>query len=131
MKPRIHHGATLVYREDLALGCPPKEAKPQTKKLYRLIHSFPPGEGDFDSHWSRRPDKRDDWRDDECKAQGVSLFISPIVALQKAKAKRMPQREVCAVSLTVESGPVEQTSTTHFTWWPLRDCDVLDLCSGV
>ena len=121
----------MVYREDLPEGCPTDGARPQTRRLYRLIQLFPPDTTDFDSQWLQRPDKRDGWEDIECMAKGVSLFISPRVALQKAKGRNMYRTQVCEVNLTQESGPVMQTSSTHFTWWPLKDCNILALCSEV
>lgn len=119
----------MEYREDLPDGCPPDTAKPQTRRLYRLIQSFPPSESDFNSQWREREDKREEWKDTECKAKGLSLFISPRVARQKAAKKRMSRRDVCVVNLTPDSGPVKQTSNVHFTWWPLKDCNILALCS--
>ena len=99
------------------------------KRLYRLIRLSLPKESDFDSQWKERPDKREGWEDIECMAKGVSLFISPKAALQKATRLRMSRTEVCEVQLTLESGPIKQTSSVHFTWWPLRDCNILTLCS--
>ena len=121
----------MAYSEDLPEGCPPDEAKPQARRLYRLIQTFPPSDSDFDSHWMERPDKREGWEDIECQAKGVSLFISSRAALQKAKRQGMSCTQVCEVNLTPESGPIKQTSNIHFTWWPLKDCNILALCSGV
>ena len=119
----------MAYREDLPGGCPPDEAKPQVKKLFRLIESFPPSESDFDSQWLERPDKRQEWKDMECTAKGISLYVSSRAARQRAKRKKMSRTEACEVNLTVESGPIKQTSGVHFTWWPLKDCKILTLCS--
>ena len=121
----------MEYREDLPNGCPPAEAKPLTMRLYRLIRSFPPEESDFDSQWLEHSEKQAEWENIECRAKGLSLFISLRVARQKAKGRRMLRKEVCAVKVTPESGLVEQTSGFHFTWWPLKDCNILALCSEV
>ena len=121
----------LGYRENLPGDCPPDTAIRQTKKLYRLIGSFPPSESDFTSQWQERSDKREEWEEIECKAKGLSLFVSPRVALQKAKVRKMTQTQVCEVNITPASGPIEQTNSVHYTWWPLRGCDILGLCSRV
>ena len=120
----------MGYRENLPKGCPPDAATYQTKKLFRLIYSFPPDEMDFRPQWQERPDKREEWEEIECLAKGLSLFVSPRVALQKAKARGMSQTHVCEVNITLTSGPIEQTNNVHYTWWPLRDCDILNQYQG-
>ena len=124
----------MVYRESLPGDCPPEEAASleQITTFYRLVKALPPNENDFDSRWQERPDLREKWeREDKvCEAKGVSLFTTPESAWAITKWEEHRNKMVCQVNVTPQCGPAKQTSSNHYAWWPLRDCNVLDLCPG-
>ena len=124
----------MVYREDLPEDCPPEEAVPleQPATFYRLVKALPPKENDFDSRWKERPDLRDRWekREQVCDAKGVSLFDTAEAAQKRTKYPDQSHKIVCEVNVTPQCGPIKQGTSHHYTWWPLRDCNILALCRG-
>ena len=122
----------MTYREDLPEGCPRDTAKAtqETTIFFRLVDQYPPVEGDFDSVWKLQPRRHQRLRGDECKAKGVSVFDTPEAAQEMTtRHDDLSQKIVCEVNITPDSGPIEEGRSNHYTWWPLRDCKPIDLCS--
>lgn len=123
----------MTYREDLPKEeCPPDTAEPveETTTFFRLVGQYPPADADFDSVWRLHPERHGTLRKNECKAKGVSVFDTPEAAEEMAtKYEEHSQKVVCEVNITPDSGPVEEGRSNHYTWWPLIDCNPIDLCS--
>ena len=49
-------------------------------------------------------------------------------ARKRTSYNTLRDKIVCAVNITPEAGPVLQTSTHHYTWWPLQSYDVIARC---
>ena len=119
----------MRYREDLPPGCPPPQAVPLTapSTFYRLVNGYPPAEPDFDSVWREQPERRA--RLDPCRSRGLSLFTSADEAIKRTSYPTLRGKVVCAVWLTPDAGPLLMTARHHYTWWPLRDYDIITHCA--
>ena len=119
----------MEYREELPSDCPPSTAAPVAKLrvFFRLVDRYPPNERDFDSVWKQQPVRRS--RLDPCESRGLSLFDTVMEAQKRTSYNTLRNKIVCAVNLTPEAGPVLQTSNHHYTWWALRDYDVIAQCT--
>ena len=122
----------MTYREDLPKDCPPDTAKAtqETTTFFRLVDQYPPVDRNFDSIWELHPERHGRLRKDECRAKGLSVFDTPEAAQEMAvKYVEHSQKFVCEVNIYPDSGPIEEGYSHHYTWWPLRDCHPIDLCS--
>ena len=119
---------SVKYREDLPRDCPPAKAAPVpvSRVFFRLVERYPPTERDFDSVWKEQPERRG--RLDPCQGRGLSLFDTAMEARKRTSYNTLRNKIVCAVNVTPEAGPVQQTSAHHYTWWPLRDFDIIVQC---
>ena len=70
------------------------------------------------------------WRGtgEECKAKGVSIFDNPSAARSMTKYPDHRNKVVTKVEVTPQSGPVKQGKSSHYTWWPYRDHNILAHC---
>ena len=111
-------------------NCPPPEAQEVDEPtiIFRLVDQFPPTEADFDSVWEVHPGRRPRLKD-ECQAKGVSLYDTPAAAEDQTRYETLANKMPCMVNVVPGSGPIKQGTTHHFTWWPLRDHNILDHCS--
>ena len=58
------------------------------------------------------------------------MFDTPEAAQEMTtRHDDLSQKIVCEVNITPDSGPIEEGRSNHYTWWPLRDCKPIDLCS--
>lgn len=119
----------MIFRETLPPGCPPREALhlEGTKVFYRLVRTIPPSDCDFHSRWREKPEQRGNWRrqGEECKVKGLSIFKRAKSAQYATKYPDLQDRVVCRVEVTPRSGPVTQGGSSHRTWWPYKDFDIL------
>ena len=115
----------VQYREELPCDCPPIPAEPVVapRVFFRLVSQYPPTERDFVSLWTEQPERRG--RLDPCQSRGLSLFDTAMEARMRTSYNTLRGKIVRAVNLTPEAGPVLQTSAHHYTWWPLRDYDII------
>ena len=120
----------MPYRENLPANCPPPEAQEVDEPtiFFRLVDQFPPTETDFDSVWEVQPGRRPRLKY-ECQAKGVSLYDTPEAAEDQTKYETLANKKPCMVKVVPGSGPIRQGTTHHFTWWPLRDHNILNHCS--
>ena len=119
----------MRYRENLPPDCPPPQAVPLTapSTFYRLVNRYPPTEQDFISVWQEQSERRQ--RLDPCQSRGLSLFSSADEAHKRTSYPTLRRKLVCAVRLTPDAGPLLMTSRHHYTWWPLRDYDIIAHCA--
>lgn len=119
----------MRYREDLPPDCPPPPAAPLSTpaSFYRLVNRYPPTEQDFRSVWQEQPDRRP--RLDPCQSRGLSVFATADAAQQRTSYPTLRRKIVCAVQITSDAGPLLLTSRQHYTWWPLRDYDIIAHCA--
>ena len=123
----------MTYREPLPEGCPPDDAQEITEPrvVYRLVRSDPPTDDDFRSQRAERPDQV--FHDvTECRARGVSVFASLEAAEGRSTRGNLRGRAVCRVALGPGAGRIQPTGrSSHHTWWPLADYDILANCQVV
>ena len=56
------------------------------------------------------------------------MFDTAIEAQKRTSYNTLRNKIVCAVNLTSDAGPVLRTSDHHYTWWPLRDYNIIAQC---
>ena len=120
----------MIFRENLPPRCPPNDALhvEETRTFYRLVKGIPPDDTDFQSRWQERPDLRPNWmsKGEECDAKGLSVFDNPAAANSMTKYPDHRNKVVRGVEVTPQSGPIKQGRSSHYTWWPYRDYNILD-----
>lgn len=127
--------AMLLYREPLPADCPPPEAEEiiSPRLVFRLVHSDPPVDRDFQSQRALHPE-RPYRRVTECQARGLSVFSDRRDAEQRLKRRNLRGMLLCQVFLSAGAGYIQQTgehSPTHYTWWPLAEFNIIPNCRVV
>ena len=129
---RHHLIITMTYREPLPDGCPPDKAEEIESPwvVYRLVRNSPPTGGDFRSQRAEQPTVH--FNVCECRACGVSVFTNRLDAENQRRRRKLKSRVVCRVTLTPGAGRIKKTGgTSHHTWWPYYDYDILTTCQLV
>lgn len=123
---------SIVFRESLPEGCPPTEAEEinDTKVVFRLVRTDTPDDSDF---WSKRAQSpSNQFSVSECIAQGLSVYSQFRDARKQLKLPTLRGMLICQVTLDRGAGYILKTGrSSHFTWWPLADFDILDSCQVV
>ena len=124
----------MTYREPLPDGCPPDDADEiaAPRIVYRLVRNNPPRDADFRSQRAARPTAR--FNASECRARGVSVFANQRDAEQSARRPNLRGSAIGQVVLTTGAGRIKKTgrpSSSHYTWWPYHDYDILANCQLV
>ncbi len=116
----------MTYREPLPECCSPDDAEEITtpRILYRLVRSNPPTDNDFRSQRAERPTAR--FNVSECQARGVSVYVNFHDAERQTRRPKLKGLAVCKLDLTTRAGRIRKTGgTSHHTWWPYADYDIL------
>lgn len=120
----------MKYREPMPEGCPPDVAEEivEVQHVFRLVLSSPPTEADFQSQRAEKPDRN--FVDvNECQASGLSVFVRRYDAERLLKMPKMRGRKVCRVLLNTGAGYIQKTGkSSHHTWWPFADYNILAQC---
>lgn len=117
----------MIYREPLPEDCPPATATEITEPriVYRLVRHHPPVDADFRSQRAEHPQlvlKNIT----ECQARGLSVFADRADAETRTRSGRLLGTMVCEVTISRGAGRIVQTGrSSHHTWWPLADFDIL------
>ena len=122
----------MPYRDELPEDCPPETATEIEAPLqvYRLVRTNPPTDADFASVRTENPTKPP-FPDavKECRANGVSVFLSAADALDRRKQPKHQGKSLCRVHLGPGTGRLEKNwRKSHHTWWPLATFDLLLNC---
>lgn len=118
----------MRYREPLPKGCPPPDAAEirEPRAVFRLVRSDPPTSDDFRSQRAERGPRVVFRGVDECRARGLSVYVSRESAASAKRFAPLRGRLVCRVELAAGAGSIRQTGApSHYTWWPLADFDIL------
>lgn len=122
----------MTYREQLPESCPPDAAEEiaTDRLLFRMVKTLPPTDEDFKSQRALRPNAKFDVS--ECLACGLSVDTERQGIEKTAKLPQFKKRRICAIRVGVGAGRLLQTfSSTHHTWWPLADFDILGNCEEI
>ena len=116
--------------------CPPDDAEEivEPRIVYRLVRIDPPSFDDFRSQRSLNPDLVYEDADTECRANGVSVFIDLEIVNRRRRGRRnLRGMLICEVVLDRGAGRILQPNpnSSHCTWWPLADYDILANCRVV
>ena len=121
----------LVYREPLPENCPPEDADEisSPRIVFRLVRKDPPTDADFRSQRAENPG-REFKGITECQVRGLSVFTERGDAAEQLKWPNLKGMLVCQVVLDKGAGRIQHTSnrTSHHTWWPLADYNILPGC---
>jgi hypothetical protein len=123
----------MTYREPLPEDCPPDNAWEITahRAVYRLVRNNPPTDDDFRSQRAENP-HRAFRRVTECQSRGVSVFADQRDAKRQTEIPRLKGLAVCQVDLVSGAGRIQKTGrSSHYTWWPYADYDILTNCRMV
>ena len=120
-----------IYREPLPENCPPEAAAEisSPRIVFRLVRKDPPTDGDFRSQRAENPGR--EFKDiTECQARGLSVFTERRDIAERLKRPNLKGMRVCRVALDEGAGRIQHTArrTSHHTWWPLADYDILSGC---
>ena len=124
---------TMTYREPLPEDCPPDDAWEITghRAVYRLVRNNPPTDDDFRSQRAENP-HRVFHRVTECQSRGLSVFADQRDAERQTEISRLKELAVCRVDLFAGAGRIQKTGgSSHYTWWPYADYDILTNCRMV
>ena len=127
-------GDTLEYREPLPDDCPPADAVEIVEPLimYRLVRGNPPGRDDFRSQRAMNPGFEYEDADTECRANGVSVFVSLEIVNRRRRRRNLRGLLICEVVLDRGAGRILKTgSEAHYTWWPFAEYDILANCQVI
>ncbi len=100
-------------------NCPPKNAKPASGDVFRLVKKNRPVDNDFLSQAKRQPDK--DFKEKQCQACGLSVYrdINDIRKMRN-RVRPMRKRKIAKGTLSSNLGRILDTPSyekTHMTWW--------------
>lgn len=103
-------------------NCPPKEAKPASGKVYRLVKHNPPQAEDFLSTWEEFPGR---FPIPTVKNSGVSVYTDPQdIERLKKRIRQLRNRKTAEGKLNPMLGMIQRTEgkeRSHHTWWvPIR-----------
>ena len=116
-------------------GCPPDKAEEivEPRIVYRLVGSNPPSLDDFRSQRAINPGFEYEDPDTECRANGVSVFVSlEIVNRRRRRRRNLRGLLICEVVLSRGAGRILKSgSEAHYTWWPLAEYDILANCQVI
>ena len=129
-------GNALEYLEPLPDGCPPDSAVEivEPRIVYRLVGSNPPTLDDFKSLRSLNPGNPYKNPNTECLANGVPVYIDIEFADEvRQGVTKLNKKLICADVLDKGAGHILLTNpeTTHCTWWPLPEYDIIANCQVV
>lgn len=120
-----------IYRQPLPENCPLEDAAEisSPRSVFRLVRNYPPRDGDFRSQRAENPG-REFKNITECQARGLSVFTERRDAEERLKRPNLKGMLVCRVALDKGAGRIQHTArrTSHHTWWPLADYDILSGC---
>ena len=99
-------------------NCPPKEAKPASGTVYRLVRHNPPQAEDFLSTWEEFPGR---FPKPTIKNSGVSVYtnLQDIERLKK-RIRQLKDRKTAEGKLNPMFGLIQRTEGKekfHHTWW--------------
>ncbi len=120
----------MTYRDPLPDGCPPNESEiiSEAREVFRLVRQIPPSISDFQSQRTEKPNKP--FSVSECQARGLSVFADRKDILRARKLTLLRGRHICRVGLAEGAGRIQKTgASSHHTWWPFRDYDILARCT--
>ena len=123
----------MLFREPLPADCPPAEAVEITEPLvvYRIVRHDPPLDADSRSQRAMFPN-RPFPNVSERQARGLSVHDDIRESQLLLNLRSFRGCTICQVNLGRGAGYIQRTGrSSHFTWWPLADYDIMDNCSVV
>jgi hypothetical protein len=100
--------------------CPPANAQPVERTIYRFINNRNIIEKDFTSYFKLKPEE--DWGKNSCIARGLSIYFSLQACDELANAvPAMKKKKIASANITADMGligPTPSKNTKHHkTWW--------------
>ena len=99
-------------------NCPPEEAEPASRTVYRLVRHNPPQAEDFLSTWEEFPGR---FPEPTIKNSGVSVYTDPQdIERLKKRIRQLKGRKTAEGELDPMHGliqPTEGKEKSHHTWW--------------
>ena len=110
----------MQWSDHFPTNCPPKDAKPASGDVFRLVKKNLITNKDFITLAQRKSDE--DYGKDQCKACGVSVYRDINDARKMRKRVRpMRKKKIAKGTLRPNLGYILDTPSfhekTHITWW--------------
>lgn len=100
------------------VNCPPKEAKPASGTVYRLVRYNPAQAEDFKTPWEEYPRRFPEPTTTNC---GLSIHIDPQDSEKlKNRIPKFRKRQIAEGELNPTLGMIQHTPSlerSHYAWW--------------